>query len=90
MRRIVLSGAARHDRRVITRPTVRHFGISQARRLRATVAGDALLRAAILPGTPPSDFREPTRSATDLGSLIRKDMFQIIQVHDVPVLDLLA
>ena len=34
MKRIVLSEAARDDRRAITEYTVRHFGIQQARRIR--------------------------------------------------------
>ena len=35
MSRIVLSAAARHDRREITAYTVKRFGVHQARRLRA-------------------------------------------------------
>lgn len=63
MSRVVLSEAAREDRRAITRYTVRQFGVQQARRLRDRFEATlSLLADAPLAGHPNEELDPPGRS----------------------------
>ena len=63
MSRVVLSEAARADRRAITQHTVLHFGIQQARRLRDRFESTlSLLAESPLAGHPNEELDPPGRS----------------------------